>query len=827
MPKIFTLISVALLVSLSAMSQKNPSLNKDSILGGATDKTKAQKEMKKAQKYYRMGVGTHDEALKYYLRLHEYYTNDPALNYKIAACYLGGSNKKAALQYLLSSEPSVAKDYYFLLGKAYQYNYQYTEAREAFEKHFELQNKWNRKGKLNQLMQQKRECTFGQVALQDSTPVFIFNLGPVVNTYYDDYGAVNVSEDSLFYFTSRRPDKEPSRRVSRFKFNEQIILAEGSLQDDPTLAQSLKGLRGKKHYAVAGYDHQQDLLYYYKGKKRTGEIYTTDVVKGKAKKRKSLNGAVNHIAYKETSIAIDDNGMAYFISDRRGGEGGKDIWYCKKKGKNRYARRRNIGDLINTPFDEECVYVTPNGKTLYFSSNGHDGMGGFDVFKSEKQENGTWGEPINLGYPINSPSDELFYRTTQNPDIALYSAVRADGHGGLDIYKIIKDNRIPFTLSGVVTDQKSQDPLQASLNVFDLETNELVASAVSDSISQLYSMAFEDVSNYFIQVDAEGYESLGDTIICPTERHAELIMNFELNKLKSPFTIRGYVRDSATYEPVLATINCYDAVADTLLTRQVTNEENGKYSVTFADKYLLRIEISAEDYFTLKDSINTQFIDSAYIKRTYDLVSSKTLYYLDGKVQAEGMAETVDASLLFYQSGEAYPFEATDTDSLGMYKVVFDSAGPFEVEVKSEGYFFINDSIQFLETDSLHKTVDFTLKKMQRGAKIVVENILFNSGKTSLQPTSFAQLDKLANLLNENRDIRIEVSGHTDNTGSATVNKKLSKARALAVRNYLITKGVEEERLEYEGYGLDQPIAPNNTAEGRAQNRRVEIKVIE
>ncbi len=823
----FYFVSAMVVISMSSFAQKNPKIDKANVVSLAADENKAAKEYSNAEKYYRMGEGTYDEALKYYLRLYEYCNNDKALNYKIGACYLGASNKKAALTYLLQSEPSVAKDYYYLLGRAYQYNYKYTEARESFEKYFELQNHWNRKAKLARLVQQKKECNFGQTALKDSVPVFITNMGPVLNTYYDDYGAFFLEKDSTFYYTSRRPHREPSRRVSRYKFNEKILYSEGSWENDPEEANLLRKLKRSKNVALAGYNEKDERLYFYKGKKNSGDIYSAKIKNGKAKKQKNLKGRMNHIAYKETELTVAENGDGYFVSTRRGGEGGKDIWYCKRKSKKRFSRIKNLGDLINTPFDEECVYITPDGNTLYFSSNGHDGMGGFDVFKSVKTEGGRWSKPVNLGYPINSPADELFYRKTNDPDVALYAAVRADGYGGLDIYKIVNDNRIPFYLSGVVTDNKTNEYLSGIVNVFNAEDDKLIVSSTTDSLTNLYSMSFEDAGSYYLVVNADGYQSVRDSIICPSSRNDSIAMSFALEKLKFPFTISGNVRDSATFYPISAVIKCYDADADTLLVQQVSNPTDGKFSMTLADKYNVRLEIFAEDYFTLNDQFNAKNLETDSHKQMYDMVSSKVYYNLDGSVKSADGEGIPNASLFYYRLGETSPFFASKSDSAGLYNSKLEEGGPFNIEIKAEGYFFFNDTVQFVESDSLHKSVDFELQKMKRGAKIVVENILFNSGKSTLVPSSYVELDKLADLLIENRDIRIEVSGHTDNVGSSAINKKLSKARALAVRNYLVTKGVEEERLEYEGYGFDQPIADNSTADGRAQNRRVEVKVLE
>jgi outer membrane protein OmpA-like peptidoglycan-associated protein len=827
MPKSILLLSLVVIMSLPLSAQQNPRINKDAITFGAKNKKKAKKEYSLAEKYYRKGIGTYDEALKYYLRLYRYKTDEPALNYKIGACHLFTSNKKASLDFLKASNPKITKDYYYLLGRSYQYNLMYDEAKEAFEQHFNSLSKWGKKEKQARLNQLKRECTFGKEAVKDSTPVFITNLGPLVNTYYDEYGAILAPWDSSVYFTSRRPKNEPKKRVSRYNFKERILFAENALNDKEVSVSPVKNLKSSINVALSGINENQQIIYYYKGKKQTGDIHSAKIKNGKAKKKKGLNGKVNHIAYQETSITVAEDGSTYFISDRRGGEGGKDIWYSKQKRKNRFKKRKNLGDLINTSFDEECVYVTPDGQTLYFSSNGHEGMGGFDVFKSEKQNDGSWSKPINLGYPINSPADELFYHPTKDPNIALYSAIRPSGHGGFDIYEIKKDKRSPFTLSGIVTDKKSGDTLQASVNIYNTLTNELTASTQTNSITGIYSTSFKDTTRYLIQVDAEKYKTLSDSIICPKERHAKVEMNFALEKLKFPFTINGWLRDSATFEPLQANINFYDADADTLLARQSSNALNGKYSITLGDKYNVRIEISATDYYSVRDSFNAKLLSASEIKRNYNMVSSKITYALSGKVMDEENATPVSALILFYQPTESNPFTTIKTDSVGTYTIELEEQDPFNVEVRAEGYFFHNDTIQFTESDNREKTHDFALKKMKTGAKIVVENILFNSGKSTLKAESFNELDKLATLLIENSDVHIEVSGHTDNIGSATINKKISKARALSVRNYLITKGIEEERLEYEGYGFDQPIAPNNTAEGRAQNRRVEIKVLD
>ena len=120
---------------------------------------------------------------------------------------------------------------------------------------------------------------------------------------------------------------------------------------------------------------------------------------------------------------------------------------------------------------------------------------------------------------------------------------------------------------------------------------------------------------------------------------------------------------------------------------------------------------------------------------------------------------------------------------------------------------------------------DLVLTKEEEGAKMIIKNIPFNTGEATLLPESFNELNKLVNLLRDSPNVKVEISGHTDNTGSEATNKTLSNNRALSVRNYLISQGIAGERIRCNDYGFDRPIASNNTEEGRASNRRVEIKI--
>jgi outer membrane protein OmpA-like peptidoglycan-associated protein len=169
----------------------------------------------------------------------------------------------------------------------------------------------------------------------------------------------------------------------------------------------------------------------------------------------------------------------------------------------------------------------------------------------------------------------------------------------------------------------------------------------------------------------------------------------------------------------------------------------------------------------------------------------------------------------------------TTSDSTGSYFIRIPKPKRYGIEIVARNYMLNLDVID-LTSESYHREIlrDFSLEPIEIGASMILKNIFFEFGKSTLKPESYIQLDNVALLMQSTPGLRIEISGHTDNVGSAKANQKLSEDRSKAVVDYLVSRGIEINRLEYKGYGLSQPVASNNTAEGRSQNRRVEFKII-
>jgi outer membrane protein OmpA-like peptidoglycan-associated protein len=502
----------------------------------------------------------------------------------------------------------------------------------------------------------------------DTLKVSIRNVGPEINSSAHDY-SVNISADGkIMFYTSRRAVEKTKNKVKKgldniyfSSFDEkQKKWKEATISPEPLNSEG----NNNSNIALSN-DASWMLLYRDDHDLQTGDIYEsfqkgmswTDPVK--------LPEPIN-TKHHESSASISPDGRTiYFVSDRPdGSKGGRDIWYCTKDENGKWGKAMNIGAPINTKDDEDCVFIHPDGKTLYFSSTRKGGSGGYDIYMT-KNEKGLWSNPENIGSPINTPDDDLFFVLTASGKTAFYSSERKGTLGGRDIFEISftalekKKDKGPrlALLKGKIYDAKTKQPIEATIELTNVKTGEKTSNFKSNSQSGSYMMSLPAGVNYGIYVTANGYLFHSENIDLP---------------------------DASDYQEI-----------------------------------------------------------------------EKDIY----------------------------------------------------------------------------------LYKIEKGAKIVLNNIFYDYGKATLRSESFAELNRVAQVLKDNPDIKIELGGHTDTRGSAEFNQKLSEDRAKSCVDYLVKQGIPVSRLKYKGYGESTPInsdavinaEPLETRkeELHQQNRRTEFKVLE
>jgi outer membrane protein OmpA-like peptidoglycan-associated protein/tetratricopeptide (TPR) repeat protein len=363
----------------------------------------------------------------------------------------------------------------------------------------------------------------------------------------------------------------------------------------------------------------------------------------------NLGGKINSEQWESQPCLSPDRRDLYFASKRIGGYGGSDIYVSHLMPNGKWGEAENMGAGINTSGDESCPFIHADNQTLYFNSNGLQGYGGNDLFYVRKGPGGDWSKPVNLGYPINTISDEGTLCIAADGKTAYYASDRSDSKGGLDIY------------------------------------------------------SFE------LREDVRPYKTLW---------------------------VKGQVFDKKTTRGIPSSVELIDLATKQLITK-VQTDETGNYLITLP-------------------------------------------------------------------LGKDYAFN-----------------------VNRKGYLFYSDNFLMsgLPTDSTYEK-NIPLQPLEANASMVLKNIFFDVNKFEIKPESQVELDILVQLLNENPTLKIEISGHTDNIGKPADNLVLSNNRAKAVVNYLVSRNISIQRLIAKGYGETKPISANSTDEGRAMNRRTEMKVI-
>ena len=246
----------------------------------------------------------------------------------------------------------------------------------------------------------------------------------------------------------------------------------------------------------------------YKGEKG-GDIWESIRINNEWQEPYELNSTINS-QYQETSASYSPDGkLLYFVSNRPDGIGGKDIYVSEIQENGLWGKAENLGTTINTPMDEEAVFIGGDGNTMYFSSKGHMTMGGYDIFKSERVD-GQWSEPVNIGYPINTADDDIFYVEDADGKYGYYSSERAEGVGSQDIYVIqyvFEKIKQQIFLQAKIVDEIYYEPLDiAYLEVFDPKSGEIIASfEYTDGNNYLFDMELEAGKAYILRASSPGY----------------------------------------------------------------------------------------------------------------------------------------------------------------------------------------------------------------------------------------------------------------------------------------------------------------------------------
>lgn len=442
-------------------------------------------------------------ALPLYIKLDSMDKGNHNMNFKIGFCYLKAATYKTkSIPYLEFAIKNIAKFYeqgeikekeaplstYYYLAKAYHLNYEFDKAIEMYQKYIDaLGTDPKLLEEVEEIKHDIETCNYGKELVKAPKKVEVINLGEGVNSKYPDYSPVVSLDEQTIIFTTRRTGGATEKKLPNGEHFEDIFVSTYSETDNKwSKATPIgKNINGAGHEATINLSADGLKLLVYKDDGGNGNIYVSELKGKEWGAAEYVSAPINSSAWESHACFSSDNRVLYFISNRGGGIGGRDIYKCLKLPNGEWGPAQNLGDVINTKYDEDGIFIHPDGKQIFFSSKGHNSMGGFDIFTSIiNDENGNWSPPVNYGYPVNTTDDDVFLITTADGRRAFFSSDKEGGYGEKDIYMIKFPEYEPRDITillGKIINHSKEDISNNKIYIINNVTNDTIQELNANS----------------------------------------------------------------------------------------------------------------------------------------------------------------------------------------------------------------------------------------------------------------------------------------------------------------------------------------------------------
>jgi outer membrane protein OmpA-like peptidoglycan-associated protein len=729
---------------------------------------------------------------------------------------------------------------------------------------------------------------------------FLEKLDSNINTKVNDFVPLINDQMDLLIFCSKRPNKE---KIDLDKdYFENIYFSEkkddnwtkSELLHKSSVYEELELNKIKGHVAPISISADGKTLFIYENGDILKSTLTTDGLWSVPKKMKAN---INIGEFNPSVFINSDSSELYIVSvknfeelakpvDKSQQFGRKDIYFSKKMSDGSWSEPVRLGDNINTPYDEDAPFITRDGKTLYFASTGHNSIGGYDIFKCVKDENGLWGKAKNVGTPVNSAGDDIYYIENENGTVGFYASKRPQGTGHLDIYYAeFECVNIPKTeINGYAVLAKSGKPVSGKVKLINKETGEEYGEFLIDGATGKYQMIVPPDNAYLLELVVDGMNQERphrEEITIPRQCEnyhlfQQITMDYVLDKSGTNIAQRAHFKnafmdiyseskkffetDELAFESnsiqnstqtgynLFGTLQHNDVLRankiDVLLVnkdyeiiRSTKCTDNGEFFFSnlnkdesykiIIDEESAKISMNGDSQFNGESNVqlkgNIKFLEKDFTFAGKDI---EVLLADQNKKYID--IETSDKSGAFaFNYGNKQKIDELNTNNALKYN--YDISTP---EVAYSAYISHldpnNNEVNYTEFIDI---IDLKKADLPDGIKEDFANILFDFDKYFLRTKSKDVLNNLKNYLVNNPNVNIELAGHADHKGTNEYNQGLSKRRSESAFTFLVKNGISENRLNSKWFGEEKPVAANQNAdgsdnpEGRQLNRRVEIHV--
>lgn len=468
--------------------------------------------------------GVYMEALPLLEEMYASDTMNANLNHLLGICYLmGKKDHSLAIRRLEAATRDVAAPgayeegnwkekrapgiTYYYLGKAYHFKNQFDRAVSNYynyRSYIELDDVET----YNQVRQQIQYAENAMELVKSPIAAKITNLGPTINTKFPEYCPIVSADGRILIFNSRREGSTGGGVDENGQFFDDVYISNRQPSGWSKPKQIEGSINTSGHDAAIGLSPDGQMLFIYKDDNGDGNIYySTKTANGWAAPE-PMRSDINSGSWETHATVTAAQDMLVFVSNRTGGYGGRDLWFCKKLPNGEWALAQNMGSVVNSQFEEEAPFITADGSTLIFSSKGHTSMGGFDIFRSEFAD-GAWTVPENIGYPINTSEDDVFFTLAPDGRTAYYSSARDGGFGETDIYvlrlPVEKSNAMAVARGVMKVPAMAYADIKAEIVVTD-DGGAKVGSYRPNPATGFFVLILKPGETYTITYKADGYE---------------------------------------------------------------------------------------------------------------------------------------------------------------------------------------------------------------------------------------------------------------------------------------------------------------------------------
>lgn len=615
------------------------------------------------------------------------------VNYMLGICYLHSALQKPKAEYFLAkavtnvsrtyktddaSEKAAAPLAHLFYGEALHINYKFDEAiaqYDEFKKFVSAKDKeW-----MKLVVRHKETATYAKELVAIPMNVQITNLGDSINSQYPDYSPVLSADERTLIFTTRRPNTTGGFKEVNGLYNEDVVVC---YKDDngkwttPTSISSNINTSAMEAVINLSPDGQTLIIYKDGGEGMAGNIYYSNYDGKDWTTLKEFGSDVNS-KYQESHACLSaDGNVLFFVSDRPGGMGGKDIYRCIRLPNGIWSKALNMGPTINTEYDEDGAFIHPDGVTFFFSSNGHKTMGGYDIFFASLNSENKFSEVTNLGFPINTTDDDVFFVTSPDGKRSYLSSAKDGGFGEKDIYMVsipgAKEKPLALFKGQIVPAEGEKLPEDIIIIVKDKQTGEIVGSYRPKLINGTFSTILPPGKEYNFSYQAPAGEEFynEDVFVTGDLSYQEIAREVNLEPVKLLGKISAKKKGITLMPLVLDNPKSKKPVAGAKLTLQEKGSDPKTIEANAQGKFD-GINLKPEQKYTLFAEVNGKKSAVAEIN-TVGIKSGKVvnqvLYVDGGKVETATAAKEVTMDLVVKNAKNKKPIanaEVTLTDADG------------------------------------------------------------------------------------------------------------------------------------------------------------------